>query len=265
MSSASSVSERSRRHPGVAHDVGEADDERRADELVGRRSERPTGQGGEVPPPDVRVELLHDGQDRRREPQHVGLVGFVGPVRQLRRDVGVEQADLPLGEAGERLAGGPGGGGLQGRVDDPGADEVVDELQRLDVGVGEHDVVVGDVGEPERPPEPLVALAGDAAARFDLEAGVAPGVTQHEPFESLRQRSERRRPAQEAGQPLGDAIGARRGGRRRLVLGTSIHGDHLSTPRRPRDPTGPGPGPGGGRAVRSRLGTRYDVRKRSST
>ena len=67
-------------------------------------------------------------------------------------------------------------------------------LERLDVGVGERRVVVGGVGETERPPQPRRALGRHAGPLGDLQPRVAARAVEQQPLERLAGVRDRARP-----------------------------------------------------------------------
>ena len=71
------------------------------------------------------------------------------------------------------------------QVDEARVDQRRQRAQRLDVGVGEGRVVVGRVGEAQRPPEPLGALRRDAGQLGDLQPGVPARPVEQQPVQRV--------------------------------------------------------------------------------
>ena len=163
--------------PGVADDVDEHHGRAGggADAAEAGLAEQPVGGAGEVPAPDVGLQLLDVRQHhvhQLREPL-LRVVPF-------DRAPG-EQADLPLGEPGEAAAPGADQGRLRVGRQDAEGDELLGALQRLEVGVGERHVPVPGVREAELLPELLGDLEGYAGAVGDLARGCTSGPSRAAP------------------------------------------------------------------------------------
>ncbi len=172
--------------PGEPDQVREADGETPVDHLlvVGGLHD-PSGRGGELTPPDIDQELLQLGQEQLDDRvRHLGArharLGRLGQPFQ-------EGVDLPLGEPGGGLPGGPGhlyGHRLaqQPRLDETG-EAPQGEYVRLGEGLG-----LPDVREAHRPPEAGGQFHGDTGAAGRLKRGVPALGPQNEPFEAQGER-----------------------------------------------------------------------------
>ena len=123
--------------------------------------------------------------------EHLG--GEVGDLADrvvaLERDLG-EQPGLPLGQPGEAAPPGADQRGLPLRAEDAELDQVVGVLERLDVGLGERDGVVGLVGEAEQPPQLLGDLERYAGLLGHLDPGQGRGVAEQVLLDGLQRLRE---------------------------------------------------------------------------
>ncbi len=168
--------------PGEAHQVGEAHGQAAVDHLrVVLGLHDPAGGRGQLAPPDVDQELLQLGQEQ--------LDQGVGDLRAGQAGVGrfgqalQEGVDLPVGEAGGGLAGGP--GDLYGHrlAQQTRLDQTRQPPQRQDVGLGQR-LDLADVGEAHGAPEAGREIHRHTGGAGRLERRVAAVGAEDELFEA---------------------------------------------------------------------------------
>lgn len=172
--------------PGETDEVGEAHREPAVDHLlVVRGLHDPPGGGRQLTPPHIAQELLQlRKQQLHQRVRDLGAgharLGRLGEARQ-------EGVDLPLGEPGGGLAGGP--RDLHGHrlAQQPRLDESGQPPQRQDVRLGER-LGLADVGEAHRPPEAGGELHRDTGRTRGLEGRVAAVGAEDQLFETDRER-----------------------------------------------------------------------------
>ncbi len=174
------------RQPCETDQVGEADGETAVDHLlVVRRLHDPAGGRGELAAPDVDEELLQLGQEQFDQGvRHLGArhSRFRGLGQALQKGI-----DLPFGQTGGGLPGGPGDLDRHGLAQQARLDETGEPAQGEHVRLGQR-LGLADVREAHRPPEAGGQLHGDARAAGRLERGVPPLGAEDQPLQAQRER-----------------------------------------------------------------------------